>query len=123
MMPVGLFDSIASILNDQRQSSKDFFQAIVIFLSNVGGEEITITLDRMISQGTPREHTKIQDFENISKASAQNAEGELKNFSLITSSVIDHVIPFLPLERRHIARCVQAEFRKLKREPKEEDIR
>ncbi len=31
--------------------------------------------------------------------------------SLIERSLVDHFVPFLPLERRHVSQCAQAEGR------------
>lgn len=41
---------------------------------------------------------------------AFNVEGGLQKSSLIKSHLIDHFIPFLPLEVRHIEKCIQTEF-------------
>lgn len=39
--------------------------------------------------------------------------GALKRSQVIDSHIIDHFIPFLPLERIHIAQCIRAELRHL----------
>lgn len=122
-MPAGVFESIASILDYHSHSVQvDFRQAIFIFLTNAGGDEITNALEGIMARGKYREQTKIQDFEYIAEVAAYNVDGGLKKASIITSGLIDHFIPFLPLERRHVASCVRAEFRKLNREPTEEDV-
>lgn len=123
-MPAGVFESIASILDyHSHVGGIDFRQAIFIFLTNAGGDEIANALNGIMASGKYREQTKIEDFEYIAEVAAYNIQGGLKSASIITSGLIDHFLPFLPLERRHIASCVRAEYEKLKREPKEEDVR
>lgn len=122
-MPAGVFESIASILDyHSHVDGVDFRKAMFIFLTNAGGDEIANALEGIMAKGTYREQTKIEDFEYIAEMAAYNVEGGLKKASIITSGLIDHFLPFLPLERRHIASCVRAEFRKLDRKPKEEDV-
>lgn len=122
-MPPGVFESIASILDyHSHVEGSDFRQAIFIFLTNAGGDEIANALDGIMNRGTYREQTTIQDFEYIAEVAAYNVKGGLKRASIITSGLIDHFLPFLPLERRHIANCVKAEFRKLNHEPTEEKV-
>lgn len=122
-MPPGVFESIASVLDyHSHVDDLDFRQAIFIFLTNAGGDEIANALEGIMARGTYREQTKIQDFEYIAEVAAYNVDGGLQKASVIKSGLIDHFIPFLPLERRHVASCVRAEFRKLNLEPTEENV-
>jgi len=41
--------------------------------------------------------------------------GGLKKSALIDSHVIDHYIPFLPLEKVHVEQCIEAELKALKK--------
>ena len=34
-------------------------------------------------------------------------EGGLKRSSIVAHNLIDHFIPFLPLERQHVKKCVE----------------
>lgn len=123
-MPSGVFESIASLLDHHSHiDGVDFRKSIFIFLSNAGGTEIGNALDGIMSKGRYREQTNIQDFEQIAEAAAYNVKGGLKSASMITSSLIDHFMPFLPLEKRHVERCVYAEFRRLNKIPTDEQIR
>lgn len=123
-MPSGVFESIASILDyHSHVGGADFRKAIFIFLTNAGGDEIANALDGLMDKGTFREQTKIHDFEYIAQVAAFNIKGGLKKASIITSGLIDHFLPFLPLERRHVENCVRTEFQKINHEPKEEEIR
>lgn len=123
-MPSGVFESVASILDyHSHVGQTDFRQAIFIFLTNAGGDEIANALSGIMEKGTYREQTKIHDFEYIAEVAAYNVKGGLKKASIITSGLIDHYIPFLPLERRHIASCVRVEFEKLNVDPVESDVK
>lgn len=123
-IPAGVFESIASILDHHSHvSGLDFRQSIFIFLTNAGGDEIAMALDKIMAKGTFREQTKMHDFEYIAEMAAYNIKGGLEKSSIIKSGLIDHFLPFLPLERRHIENCVRAEFEKLGREAKEDEIR
>lgn len=123
-MPEGIFESIASILDYHTHvGGVDFRKAIFIFLTNAGGDEIASALDGLMSKGMYREQTKFQDFEHIAEIAAYNINGGLKKSSVIKSGLIDHFVPFLPLERRHIEKCVHAEYQKLNLKPNEDDVR
>jgi hypothetical protein len=42
----------------------------------------------------------------------------------IEGNLIDHYIPFLPLEEHHVKQCIKAEFRRRGKEsPREEHIK
>lgn len=123
-MPPGVFESIASLLDHHSHvDGIDFRQSIFIFLTNTGGVEIVNALQHMMEDGKYREQTTMSDFERIAEAAAFNINGGLKSTTIITSSLIDHFVPFLPLERRHVEKCVDAEFRKLNRTATADEIR
>ncbi|XP_058059385.1 torsin-like protein [Anopheles bellator] len=113
-MPPGLFDSIVSLLDNHAYSRHhDYRQAIFIFLSNIGGPEIAEELKQLMKSGKWREDTKMHDFERTLEISAYNLDGGLLRSELIESHVIDHFIPFLPLEQRHVESCIKKEYFKL----------
>jgi len=39
----------------------------------------------------------------------------LKKSAIIDSHVIDHYVPFLPLEKQHVEQCIEAELKNLKK--------
>ena len=54
---------------------------------------------------------------------AFNEIGGLRHSAMIGQHLVDRFIPFLPLERHHVAKCVINEFaRNSKMEIKKEDI-
>lgn len=123
-MPEGVFESITSLLDHHKTiNGVNFRQAIFIFLSNAGGMEISHALEDLMLNGKYREQTAIYDFEKIAEIGAYNVNGGLKNTGLITSSLIDHFIPFLPLEKRHVEKCVQKDFQRLGKVPTEQQIK
>lgn len=61
--------------------------------------------------GMLRDETRVADFEDILKLIAYNTGG-LQSSSIIREDLIDHYIPFLPLEKKHVAMCVRREFRR-----------
>lgn len=113
MLP-GIFDSITALLDYHGTvRGVDIRKSIFIFIGNTGGREIAGTYEKMISNHRLyREETKLHHFEEIIKLLAFNVEGGLQYSQPITQSVIDHYMPFLPLERKHIEDCIRAEFRK-----------
>uniref|UniRef100_A0A0B6ZB81 Torsin n=1 Tax=Arion vulgaris TaxID=1028688 RepID=A0A0B6ZB81_9EUPU len=83
-------------------------KAIFIFLSNTGGTDIaTVVRDRW-RLGTSRESLKLSEVEKIVMSSAINADNHngLWHSQLISSHLITAYIPFLPLEKRHIRKCI-----------------
>lgn len=121
-MSAGIFEMLFSILDYHNHIGyTDFRHAIFIFLTNAGGNAISNVLEGLMARGVIREQTKIQDFEPILETYAENINDKMK--SIVTSGLIDHFIPFLPLERRHIADCVRIVYKKLNRKHSREDIR
>lgn len=122
-MPEGVFESITSLLDHHSHiNGVDFRKAIFIFLSNSGGTEISDALEDLMQQGKYREQTTIYNFEKIAETGAYNVKGGLKNTGLISSSLIDHFVPFLPMEKRHIEKCIVAEFQRLGKTPTDQQV-
>uniref|UniRef100_A0A2M3ZE57 Putative torsin a n=1 Tax=Anopheles braziliensis TaxID=58242 RepID=A0A2M3ZE57_9DIPT len=113
-MPPGLFDTIVSLLDNHAYTREhNFRQSIFIFLSNVAGPEIANQLKLLLDKGTWRESTELHDFERTLEISAYNLEGGLYRSEMIESHVVDHFVPFLPLEQRHVEKCIIREYHKL----------
>ncbi|XP_055620986.1 torsin-like protein [Toxorhynchites rutilus septentrionalis] len=112
-MPPGIFDSIVHLLDHHTtQRGFDFSKAIFIFLSNSAGVEISKKLKTIIESGRWRDETTLHDFERIAELGAYNVIGGLYRSRMIESHVIDHFVPFLPLELRHVEKCIKKEFDK-----------
>lgn len=77
----------------------------------LAGEEIAERLQSLEQTGMLRVETKSSHFENDLKLIAFNSGG-LQSSSIIKEDLIDHYVPFLPLELKHVAMCVRWEFRR-----------
>lgn len=111
-MPAGILDGIKPFL-DHHQSINgvDFRRAIFIFLSNIGGDLITERyLELWRKYGKTREQMTLHDFDHIINQGAFNQAGGLQKSDVIDHSLIDHYVPFLPLEKSHVMQCITAEL-------------
>lgn len=88
----------------------DTRKAIYIFLSNTGSSRITQHLLKLWEEGKHRSTTRLQDFENLISVGAFNEKGGFYRSDTIDSSVIDHYVPFLPLEEVHVKKCLKMAF-------------
>ncbi|XP_026480780.1 torsin-1A-like isoform X2 [Ctenocephalides felis] len=110
-MPVGVLDALKPFLDyNAHIDGLDFRKSIFIFLSNKGTKEITFHLIKLWNDGLEREKTKLSHFEPLVIKGAFEEEGGFKYSSNIKSGLIDHYIPFFPLERRHVEMCIKDEF-------------
>ncbi|TRY62972.1 hypothetical protein TCAL_05583 [Tigriopus californicus] len=83
--------------------------SIFLFLSNTGGKAITHKTYQLWKAGRKRTDFKYSDFEELISGGAFNDEGGFHHSGLITSSLIDYYIPFLPLEKLHVQKCAEVE--------------
>lgn len=122
-MPAGVFESLASLVDYNSLPNKlDGSKAIFIFLSNLAGVQISDQLAKMLKNGELRENIKLSSFEQILQKASYNLDGGFKKAGLIEQHVIDHYIPFLPLEKHHVQQCISAEFLKWGRTPQKQEI-
>ncbi|VDD91730.1 unnamed protein product [Enterobius vermicularis] len=85
----------------------DYRKNIFIFLSNSGGNEIAQRTLQHYNAGKMREQITLEEMERVLIQEAFNSEGGLKTSELISRHLIDHFVPFLPLERKHILLCIR----------------
>nr|CBE67066.1 CG3024-PA [Drosophila phaeopleura] len=117
-MPSGVFDTLTSLVDyNAFNDGTDNTKAIFIFLSNTAGSHIADHLGNLMKGGKLREETRLSDFEPLLKKAAYNMDGGLKKTTMIESHVIDHYIPFLPMEKAHVVKCLEAEFHRWNRQP------
>lgn len=122
-MPPGLFDAIVTLLDHHAYTKQlDFRRSIFIFLSNVAGPEIAGKLKSLVDRGTWREETQLHDFESTLEIASYNLVGGLYKSELIESHVVDHFVPFLPLELRHVESCIREEYRKYTQEEMSDEM-
>ena len=60
----------------------------------------------MRNKGISRDETKYLHFEKLIDQGILQKEGGLNGTELVNRAFIDRTVPFLPLEREHIKRCV-----------------
>ncbi|XP_063890762.1 torsin-like protein [Helicoverpa armigera] len=88
----------------------DYRDSIFIFISNIGGQEIATKLLDLYAQGAKRGDVEFHDFEPIIRRTAY-FQGGFEKAAAIANHLIDHYVPFLPLEQHHVEMCALAEFR------------
>ncbi|GAB0092964.1 Torsin [Sergentomyia squamirostris] len=125
-MPSTILNGISSMLDSNyAQKEAIFNKPIYIFLSNTAGSEISKQLTLLMNKGLSREDTELHHFEKITQAAVANAPGApgvLVSSGLIKNAIIDFFIPFLPLEQRHLRKCIEREFLKTGITPSKEQI-
>ncbi|CAG9783175.1 unnamed protein product [Diatraea saccharalis] len=88
----------------------NYRDTIFIFISNIGGQEIATTLLELYQQGIKRNEVEFHNFEPVIRRTAYH-QGGFEKSGAIAQHLIDHYIPFLPLEQHHVEMCALAEFR------------
>lgn len=117
-IPAGVFDQIASLMDHHDNVDRvNYRQATYIFLSNAGGIEISEKLLQHLESGAAREESRIAHYDDILTRSAYNVQGGLRHAAMIDAHLIDHFVPFLPMERKHVEECILAEFRLRGKQP------
>ncbi|XP_045507068.1 torsin-like protein [Colias croceus] len=105
-----VLDAIKPMLDHhQTVDGIDFRDSVFIFISNIGGKEIASNLLELYSQGVNRNEVDFHHFEPIIRRTAYSTGGFEKS-ATIAQHLIDHYIPFLPLEQNHVEKCALAEF-------------
>lgn len=87
----------------------DYRDSIFIFISNIGGQEISSKLLDLYAQGEKRNDVQFHDFEPILRRTAY-FQGGFEKSAAIAYHLIDHYVPFLPLEQHHVEMCALLEF-------------
>ncbi|XP_051892995.1 torsin-1A-like isoform X2 [Pristis pectinata] len=111
-MHPGLINAIKPFLDYTTQvNNVDYRQAIFIFLSNTGGDKINEFTLGVLMNGMERESIKLNQLEEeLSLMVFNNENNGFWQTCLIQANLIDYFIPFLPLEFKHVMRCVKAEL-------------
>lgn len=111
-MPPNILNVIKPMIDYNQYVEKvDYRKAIFIFLSNTGESVITDQVVRLWKAGVRREDVRLQDFESLITKGAFNEEGGFHHSDTIRSNLIDHYIPFLPMEHDHVRLCIIDQFK------------
>nr|XP_029476142.1 torsin-1A-like isoform X2 [Oncorhynchus nerka] len=123
-MHPGLIDCIKPYLGySEYLDGVSYRQAIFIFLSNAGVQHITQVALDFWKAGRDREEIKLHDLEPaLSLTLFNNKKSGLWPSSLMDRNLVDVVVPFLPLEYRHVLLCVKAEMSARGLEPNQDVV-
>ncbi|XP_065657509.1 torsin-1A-like isoform X2 [Hydra vulgaris] len=112
-MPVGLSDVMTPFLDYHAAvDGRDYRKNIFIFLSNVAGEVINDYIVRHYESNRPRESIVSKDLEKYIAITDLNSKGRFDDSKIINTKLINVYVPFLPLERKHVKQCAEAEIKK-----------
>ena len=110
-MPPGVLDVLVPFLDYTSYNGREKSKSIFIFLSNTGSEQIVRRMIDLWQSGKNRYETTIQDFESLIAIGAFNEKGGLYKSGTIESKLIDHHVPFLPMEEKQVIMCVKDVFK------------
>ncbi|KAM4696913.1 torsin-1A-like [Rhinophrynus dorsalis] len=111
-MHPGLIDAIKPYLDYYDHiDGVSYRKSIFIFLSNAGGDLITRKVLDFWRTGKRREDLQLKDFETVLSVGIFNSNNSgFWHSNLIDKNLIDFFVPFLPLEYKHVKKCVMAEL-------------
>lgn len=110
--PPGVLDAVKPYLDyNEHIDGYDYRNAVFIFLTNNGASAITDVSLQLWSGGRHRDAYKLSSFEKVLKHQTFNDEGGFYRSELIRSHLIDHYVPFLPLEKEHVEKCILVELK------------
>ena len=107
-MTPGLLDVLTPYI-DYHSSvhGTDYRKSIFLFLSNTGGNDIARVSHKFWEDGKERYDMKLKDFDSLINGGAFNERGGFQKSDIISKNLIDHYIPFLPLEKKHVMLCAR----------------
>ncbi|XP_057289346.1 torsin-1A-like [Hydractinia symbiolongicarpus] len=112
-MPIGLTDVLKPFLDFHVNiEGQNYRKNIFIFLSNTAGDHINKKTLQHFQSGRAREALSSKEMEQILSIAAFNMDGGLHRSELILAGLVDHFIPFLPMERKHVMLCAEAVIKK-----------
>jgi len=101
-MSGSLVSSLQESLSKLSLRSDTSCRAVFLLLTNDGATEINAVVTKVLMNGGAREDLQLGDV--VPHLS-------LEVYSKLSSNLIDQTVPFLPLERRHVALCAEAELK------------
>ncbi|XP_065669628.1 torsin-1A-like [Hydra vulgaris] len=111
--PEGLADVLKPYLDFHHAlEGTDYRKNIFIFLSNTAADRINNFAIKHFADGKSREMITSFEMEKLLSVSAFNIPGGFKNADIVLEGLIDFYVPFLPLERKHVKQCAEAELQK-----------
>ncbi|XP_058861629.1 torsin-2A-like isoform X2 [Acipenser ruthenus] len=111
-MPPGLIDVLVPFLGSSHVVYQtNYRKAIYVFISTAGEEQINRLALEARRAGRDREEIRLEELEDaIAQAVFNNSCNGLYHSEIIQEKLVDCFVPFLPLTRRHVERCVRREL-------------
>ncbi|XP_078107619.1 prosalusin [Sander vitreus] len=111
-MPPGLIDVLEPFLGPSHIVFRtNYRKAIYIFISTTGEEVIKKLALESRQAGRDREEIKLAELEEaIARAVYNSTTSGFFQSSIIQQKLITRYVPFLPLSRRHVERCVHSQL-------------
>ncbi|VEN53084.1 unnamed protein product [Callosobruchus maculatus] len=111
-MPPDILNAIKPMIDYKYEvDGVDYTQSIFIFLSNTGSALVNEHYEDLWKKGEKREELRLSHFEKLIEKGVFNEEGGFHHSDTIRSNLIDHYIPFLPMQREHVEGCIKDQFR------------
>lgn len=107
----GMMATIKDSILDYRgkKATAGYQNMVFIFLSNSGGHAVNQHVLKHALDGKLRESLTLSELELIFHGiTKQNPDVWFAD--LLKSEVIDHLVPFLPLERTHVKQCIKRDL-------------
>ncbi|XP_062237284.1 prosalusin [Platichthys flesus] len=111
-MPSGLIDVLEPFLGPSHVVFRtNYRKAIYIFISTTGEEVINRLSVENRRAGRDREEIRLSDLQDdIAQSVYNDTSSGFFHSSIIQQKLITRFVPFLPLSRRHIERCVRSQL-------------
>ncbi|XP_061184589.1 torsin-1A-like isoform X2 [Saccostrea echinata] len=105
-MPPGVIDALTPYLDfHEHLTGTDYRKAIFLFLSNTAGKEIS---HHTLQHWSSRERIGLNEMEQlISKVTLNTNSSGMYLSDVIIKHLITAYVPFLPLERKHVKKCIR----------------
>ncbi|XP_053399654.1 torsin-1A-like [Mercenaria mercenaria] len=103
----GLIDTIRPFIDYyDHVDGIDYRQFLFFFLSNTGGDAIAEHVLLNSEQGKDRRKLSLKEMEEVVRVASFNDTNGLMHSSIVKNSLITAYVPFLPLERVHVEKCI-----------------
>lgn len=111
-MPPGLIDVLEPFLGPSHVVFRtNYRKAIYVFISTTGEEVINKMALENRQAGRDREEIKLADLQEAIAQTVYNSNTSgFFHSSIIQQKLITRFVPFLPLSRRHVERCVHSQL-------------
>ncbi|XP_060585621.1 torsin-1A-like [Ruditapes philippinarum] len=106
-LPPGLIDTIRPYVDYYDHEEGTYFNKFLfLFLSKTGGDSLFKHVAQSYTRGYDRRELRLNDMEEIVRMSSLNEPNGLVKSKIVKYSLITAYIPFLPLERKHVEKCI-----------------